>query len=360
MLLLGLATVFLCLVSLVSSALVLLIRRLAGGAPLPGYWRRVLIIHLLLIPFYLFVVVPVSLGMIAPSLVGTRPDERFYAGPWIRADGSWQLQRRQGSGQARLKKAEDLRPVEEFRRDIESSDGLQLRGYLIPPLAPANGVTVLLVHGLFRGGLELEPIAAMFRELGAEVMLLELRSHGASEKSSFSFGPRESLDVIAAVEWLQGQGREKIALFGISLGTAAVALACDRLEGISALVLEAPMGEFLETAHGMLGLGRMGIPQPFRSIMLTALGWRLGIDWEEVRPGDHLAALSADIPVLLIGGGLDQRMPPDSVRAIYASLATREDLKELWIREDSGHGAVSQDDPEGYRRRLAQILDQIR
>ncbi|MHC5065436.1 MAG: alpha/beta hydrolase family protein [Planctomycetota bacterium] len=360
MLLLGLATAFLCLVSLVAAALVQLIRSFSGHPPATGYWRRVLLIHLLLIPFYLFGMVPITLGMIAPNLVGTRPDERFYAGPWIRADGSWQLQSRQRPGAVRSGRPADARSDTDFIRDIESSDGLRLRTYLVPPIAPAKNVTVVLVHGLFRGGLELEPIAAMFRELGAEVMLLELRSHGASEASSFSFGPRESLDVIAAVEWLQAQGREKIVLFGVSLGTAAVALACERLRGISALVLEAPMGEFLETAHGMLGLGRMGIPQPFRGIMLAALGWRLGIDWDDVRPGEQLAALPEDTPVLLIGGGLDQRMRPESVREIFTSLPTREDRRELWIRADSGHGSVSQDDPEGYKQRLARILERIR
>ena len=315
---------------------------------------------LLLAPVCLFGLVPIGIGWFGPSLVGTRTDESFYAGPWIREDGTWVLQARRVRDQPAASPPADIRPIEGYRRDLRSEDGFELRAYLVPPEGVQAKISVVLVHGLFRGGLELESIATMFRDLGAEVLMLELRDHGGSDRGTFTFGRDESLDVVAAVEWLRSQGRGQIVLFGISLGSAAVSLACERLRGIAGMVLDAPMDDLHQTAHRVLGGAQMDIPQPFRSIILTAMEWRLGMSLSEVRPKESLSRLPADMPVLLIGGDRDRRMPPEVVRGIFDGLAARGDLKEIWIRPGSGHGSVSKDDPEGYRERLAHFMAKIR
>jgi pimeloyl-ACP methyl ester carboxylesterase len=84
-----------------------------------------------------------------------------------------------------------------------------------------------------------------------------------------------------------------------------------------------------------------------------------GHDLESIRPGDALRALGPDVPVLVIGGGLDGRMPPDEVTALYESLPNPRGTKELWILPDADHGDVWKEDPAGYRRRIEAFVARV-
>jgi hypothetical protein len=63
--------------------------------PAPRYWRHTLAWHAGLIVLHLFVTVPLLLGFLIPRGVGTRPDERWYEGPILAADGTWEHQSRE-------------------------------------------------------------------------------------------------------------------------------------------------------------------------------------------------------------------------------------------------------------------------
>lgn len=357
---------------LVPSLLAALVLRLVllGMRRRPAlYWRRTLYLHLLLIPIYAFLVIPGALGFLAPRFVDTREDEQAYAGPRIVA-GDWVMQSR-GSLETEemglvVVAGEVLARSRELAISFSSADGTSLQAYLVPPLDAEPVATVVMVHGLFRNALELERAGDMFRRNGAEVCLLELRNHGGSGSTLFSFGLHESEDVESAVQHLQARpGREKdpVVLFGVSLGTAAVALAAPRIENLAGVVLDAPMDDLLSTAHRMLSVSRgrvVGIPNPFRSLMIRSVELWSGYRMSEVRPLDVLASLPADLPVLLIGAGLDARMPPDTVTNIYESLQSPEGVKELWILEGAEHGRVWEKDPRGYEERIVRLLDRLR
>jgi pimeloyl-ACP methyl ester carboxylesterase len=75
-----------------------------------------------------------------------------------------------------------------------------------------------------------------------------------------------------------------------------------------------------------------------------------------VQPARALRALDPAVPVLLIGAGDDQRMPPENVRALFAALPTLPERKWLWICEDAEHGKVWEAAPEEYQRWLEQLL----
>ena len=112
---------------------------------------------------------------------------------------------------------------------------------------------------------------------------------------------------------------------------------------------------------GRPGRGRrsFAIPQPFRSLIFAAIELWSGFSFADVRPRDALRALPPETPVLFVGGGEDQRMPPEVVRQLFEGLPTRPELKTLWIRPDSRHGKVWSDDPDGYRARIAELLDRV-
>jgi fermentation-respiration switch protein FrsA (DUF1100 family) len=81
---------------------------------------------------------------------------------------------------------------------------------------------------------------------------------------------------------------------------------------------------------------------------------------DDVQPIEVLATLAHDLPVLIVGGGEDDRAPPETVRELFARLPMPEAKKRLWIRDGSGHGDVWKDDPAGYRERLAWWISSLR
>jgi pimeloyl-ACP methyl ester carboxylesterase len=327
------------------------------------FWRRALWAHVGLVPAFALLGVPAGLGFFATRLVHTRLDEAGYRGPRFDDQGNWLLQSR-----ASLREFPETGHAR-HAVTFASGDGLPLRAFLVAPQGGARRPPVVLVHGLFRGALELEPVAAHFRELGAEVLLLELRNHGDSGRAPATFGVDESQDVLAAVRFLRarpGHERDRVILFGVSLGGVAVALAAPQVENLAALVLDAPLDDLRSTGERMLNLApqpgrrRIAIPQPFRWLTLQSVALWSGVALAEIQPVRALRTLPADLPSLIVGGGDDLRAPPDVVRGVYAALAAPEGVKELWIREGSDHGSVWTDDPAGYRARLERLVGRIR
>ncbi len=348
--------------TVVLAAVLRIVLAIARRSP-KRFWRRTGIVVLVSVPIHLFITMPVVLGWMGSRIPQTRGDESAYAGPRIGPDGSWMVQSKdtldaEARGEIPVDPATTA-ATRELEVRFTAADGIALRAFLVPPLRKVPLCSVVLVHGLFRGGLELEPVADMFRDLGAEVLLLELRNHGASERAPATFGLGESLDVIAAAEYLRRDPARRtrpLVLFGVSLGTAAVGMAADRIEELGGLVLDAPMDQLAPTAHRMLG-GRLAMPQPFRSLVLSSLEMWSGFDIEAVRPGDVLRQLDPATPVLLIGGSEDKRMPPNEVQELFDGLPTQPDRKQLWIRPGSDHGSVWRDDPASYARHLKDFLE---
>jgi alpha-beta hydrolase superfamily lysophospholipase len=216
--------------------------------------------------------------------------------------------------------------------------------------------------------MEVEPVAAMFRDLGADTLLLELRNHGGSEARPFTFGLHEKQDVLAAVAYLRarpGGIPGPLILFGVSMGGVAVARAAPEIPELAGLVLDAPMTDLAGTLHRQLGRiewqGRQGLGLPDFYVSLVALSIELwsGFDLDEVRPIDQLAALPATLPVLCIGAGRDVRVPPPVVREAFAALRSPAPLKQLWIAAEARHGHVWSTHPVQYRQHLEALFGRV-
>ncbi len=324
-------------------------------------WRRVWIAAALLIPLHAFGTVPAVLGVAAARfLVHTRGDESDYAGPELDDQGHW---RTQGRGHV-------LPGPSPYAISLTAADGVRLRAFAVPPPGAATPrAVVVLAHGLFRGGLELDPVAADFHALGCHVVMVELRNHGGSGRAVATFGRDERLDVRAAVDWVrarQALRNRPLVLFGVSLGTAAVMFAAAEIEPPpDALVLDSPIDDVRATADRMLGEGprgraALGFPEPFRALVLDWLELAAGVDLASPRPIDALRGMAPVSAALVVGGELDRRTPPDVARAVFAAVPVRDAADEqLWIRPGSGHGDVWRDDPAGYRARLEWLLGRL-
>jgi alpha-beta hydrolase superfamily lysophospholipase len=367
--------------------------------PLVRFWPRVLWIHLGLLVLHTVVVVPVGLGSLVSTITQTRGDERSYRGPRIAADGTWLVQTREtlsteeatrtgmpaqpfidettgeqkvpvagapGAGitdKAELAKLDAA--AEKLQMPMKSADGLPLRGFLVPARSPPRFGAVC-VHGLFRSAFELETVGSMLRDLGGEVLLVEYRNHGGSGRAKATFGTNESRDVAAALavmrDWPKTKDRP-LVLFGVSLGTVAAALAAPDAPRLAALILDAPIDDLHDAGDRMLegfaSRRNQGptIPGPIRSLMLFGAGTFGGVDFEHADVRGALSRLPKSIAVLLVSAGQDDRVPVDSVRALYDRLPTDPAKKDLWIVPDAKHGKVWEVDPAGYRQHLEQLLE---
>lgn len=333
------------------------------------FWSRVLLAHAVLVPLYVFIVTPALVAILASSRIGTRGDERSYAGPRIKTDGTWVMQSRATLlDEKRGRSMPDPALVASAAAatvNFETDDGVSIRAFQVQPVRTPPRCSVVLLHGLFRGGLELEAPASMFRDLGAETLLVEMRNHGASGRAPPTFGLNEKNDVLAAAAWLRRapeRAARPLVIYAVSLGTAAAMRAAPDIPGLSGIVLDAPMEDLVSTAHRMLSEqprpGRRGLAvfEPFRTLLIKSLEAWNGFSFADVRPIDDVARLRPDLPALVIGGSDDARMPPASVRAVFDRIPSRPDLKTLWIRPGADHGQVWNDDPEGYRSHLEAFL----
>lgn len=363
------ATVF-TLGTLVPVALLGLVLSLLGRCGRP-FWPRLLWLHAGLFLLHLFLTFPAVLGYVGSRLIGTRPHERTYAGPRLDGKGAllvqdWDsLAREMAAGTPGV--AADVAAAAAARmRTIPSSEGVVLRAFRLearqePPVAVA-----VLVHGLFRSAMELEPVAAMLRDQGCECWLVELRNHGGSGRAPFTGGLRESDDVVAAVAHVRAEparANAPIVLFGVSLGTVAVSLALPRIERVAGVVLDSPIDDLSSAARRMLSFHRehdrrsfFSMGEPWQSAVVAALGAWSDFEVADVVPSDVLATLPHDLPVLLIAAGHDDRAPGPTVERMFDRLPMPAERKALWIAEDAHHGDACRSAPVAYAERLRWLL----
>jgi alpha-beta hydrolase superfamily lysophospholipase len=343
--------------------------------PLRPFWRRFLGVHLLLFVVHLGFTFPLLLGLLGSRGLDTKPPERGYAGPRLDAAGVLLVQDEHSllaerRGERALPPPEVLAAAAAREQRLRTRDQVGLRAFRLEPKVEPPVATCVLVHGLFRCAIELEPVAAMLRDLGCECWLLELRNHGGSERAPFTGGLREREDVLAAVAAARAvPGREAtpLVLFGVSLGSLAVSMALPEIEGLAGLVLDAPMADLTEAAHRLMqfrrgGAGRswLQIDEPWRSMVLLALQQWSDFRAADVSPAVVLSQLPIDLPVLLVGGELDDRAPPQSLQRLLESLPMHPGCKELWLVPGSGHGKAFLDQPSQYSARLAALLSRLR
>ncbi len=331
--------------------------------PQRRYWRGIAWAHALLLLAHAMLTFPLLMGWWGSRGVSTRGDERAWLGPRFEGE-EWIVQRRR-----QLARAED--PGRVVEPEMIPCGDVRLRAFRVPQpagLARPRAV-VVLVHGLFRCALEVEDPARMFRRQGCEVWLVDQRNFGGSDRAPATFGIEESRDLVAVVQHVQkaeGNAGVPIVLFGVSLGTVSIAMALPHLPDVAGVVLDAPVVDFLATARRMMSGPRPGgrksrfsIDEPFQSLVLLSLERWSGNDLQDVQPAAALCGLDSRLPVLLIAGENDTKVPAIEVGRLYDSLPMRTGTKELWVAEGAGHGDAWELRAADYERRLAEFVDRI-
>ena len=369
-----LAALFFSSVTMVFVLIVGLVRWLLSR-PQRHFWPVVGWSHLGLFTIHLFVTFPVFLGWFGSRQLQSRGLEQRYDGPRIAVDGEMAMQTwgtlKSERDTGVLSVGEDIAEAARKRaHSVPSSDGVTIRAYRLEAKVEEPVAVAVLVHGLFRSSMELEPVANMLRNRGCECWLVDQRNHGRSTRAPFTGGLRESDDVVAVVEYVRAQpGRAKtpLVLFGVSLGTIAVSLALPRIDNVAGVLLDAPIDDLTAAAHRMMEFNRPGdkrsmtyLYEPWRSLILTSLGAWSDFSPADVSPIEQLATLPHDIPVLVVGEELDDRAPPQTVRNLFERMPQHEGVKELLEVPGVGHGRAFLESPVAFDQALGRLLERLR
>ena len=193
--------------------------------------------------------------------------------------------------------------------------------------------------------------ARFLRAAGYSTLLIDLQATGESAGKSITFGWRERLDVVAAVQMLrQTSPGEPIGIIGISLGGAATVFAASEID-VQAVVLEAVYPTLERALENRMRMRFGQVGAAVAPLLLGQVKGRLGVSASEVSPLDRIARFQC--PVLLIGGTLDQHTTPEDTRLLYAAAGQP---KELWFIEGAAHvdffGAVG----ASYERRVLEFF----
>ena len=211
----------------------------------------------------------------------------------------------------------------------------QLFGWLLP--VPGATTTLVILHGWGGNAEQMLPMALPFHRAGMNVLLVDARNHGRSDRDTFSSLPRFAEDLENTIEWLKRtypKYSRKIALLGHSVGGGAVLLTASGRSDIDAVISvsafahpEWMMRRFLKRVH---------IPAPLITFIIRYVEWVIGYRYEEIAPINTICHIKC--PVLLVHGKADRTVPVED------TLAIERECKQPYIRvlmvENAGHESV--------------------
>jgi fermentation-respiration switch protein FrsA (DUF1100 family) len=220
---------------------------------------------------------------------------------------------------------------------FRNAEGLKLYGWLFHSTTQPSAATVVYAHGNGGNLSYCDWVGAELAARGFDVLLFDYRGYGRSEGEAE--GERGLYaDAEAAYDFVtreRGAPAGRVALYGQSLGTAAVAdVAARRVCG--ALVLESG----LSSAGEMAGTIMPWLPRFVRGLTKNKL--------------DTVSKLPrVRCPVLVVHGDRDRIIPVEQGRTLFAAAP---EPKRLLIIEGAGHNDLSNVGGEKYIDTLAEFI----
>ena len=214
---------------------------------------------------------------------------------------------------------------------LVTEDQVTLEGWFIR--SSHSTKTIILVHGF---GMNKGEVLKRTYYLAKAYNLLYLDCRGAGDSSGHSeAGLQESKDIRAAVEYLRKEHpdlAQEIALYGISMGSAAAAYYTATEGGIKCLVLESSYFSFKNVAKRWMW---KHAKIPYFPLVASL------ISWKEYRMGQKVETFALQntasritCPVLMIQGEKDKLTPVAKAQKTYNLLTGP---KELWVVPQAGH-----------------------
>lgn len=243
-------------------------------------------------------------------------------------------------------------PAQAFENiDVETDEGLRLKGWYVPVENPLGTVILLHGHGGTRSGVVAEMKA--FNSMGYNACAIDFRAHGQSGGNVSTIGYNETADLMAAYDFVKARGETRIILWGISLGAATIIKAMDDYPELNPerVILEMPFGTLEKAVEARLRM--MNLPeQPFAALLTFWGGLQQGFWAFNHKPEDYAKEL--DVPVLLQWGRNDSRVSEEETSTILENIPV--DDKRLVVYENSGHESLLKKEPAKWVTNVGAFL----
>jgi uncharacterized protein len=199
----------------------------------------------------------------------------------------------------------------------KTNDGLELCGSYCEPAADPKGV-VAVFHGI--GCERYRSILPGIVQWGYVGVSFDFRCHGASQGTVTTYGWEERRDVGAVVAAIRSRWPgKKIAVWGISLGGAALCYDADEVRELDAVVLESTYRDIDSAFEKRVLTFAPAWSVPLALPIKWLVGLRLGVSPDQMRPVDFVARLRPE-RTLITTGDKDVWAGPDDLGALAAAL----------------------------------------
>ena len=217
---------------------------------------------------------------------------------------------------------------------------------------------MLLIHGYADTKVGAIAWAPTLHAIGWNILAIDLRAHGESGGRDVTAGFYERHDVNQVINQFRAarpRETESFAIFGVSLGKAAVAVATAATrDDLTAVILESPFADYRRavTAHGQM----RGLPGGMlRDAAIRLAEYISKADFQAVRPEALIANVRC--PIMLIHAGNDPFIPTEDADALEEAIKKRNNPKDVrWSIESAGHVLGLAADENEYRQRIADFL----
>jgi dipeptidyl aminopeptidase/acylaminoacyl peptidase len=243
------------------------------------------------------------------------------------------------------------------RVSFVTEDGVTLAGWLVGPDDRARKAPAIIIcHGLGANKSDFSDLAVHLARRGYWTLAFDFRAHGESGGSRSSLGYHEQKDVKAAHTFLlsrQGIDRDRIGIFGFSLGGSTAILAAGSTGKFAAVAADSAFTSLRDQAREAI-TGFYHLPA-FPFVNLAVLGYELYFQTgtRSIAPESVIAGISP-VPVLIIAGEGDDMIPVENGRRLFAAAG---EPKELWIIPVSGHGGTVAAAGNEYGKRVGDFFD---
>ena len=239
------------------------------------------------------------------------------------------------------------------RWEIEAADGLKLSAIYLPAEKNQHK-TAIVAHGYMGNAETMSEYAKMYHDWGYNVLVPDARGHGKSEGDYIGFGWDERKDY---QQWIQQvlkeNKREKITLFGLSMGAATVMMTSGEVlpENVVSIVEDCGYssinGELAYQLKDMFNLPAFPLIPVTSLVTKIRAGYFFG-------SGDTVKQLAKNTrPIFFIHGEEDKFVPYSMLEEVYQATSAP---KEKWTVPGADHAKSFSMDKELYKEKVHTFL----
>lgn len=288
------------------------------------------------------------------AYIGNMAYEEFYDAPWDQLLGI-ENHSRDVSTVRQWEKERGWEPVR-----VNGQDGTILRGTYIENRHDSHK-TVILIHGLYQNRSMCLPYMEVYRRLGYNILLIDLRGHGESEGAHTEWGIREIDDLAMWCQWLRNRDEQmSIGLHGVSLGAAMALLYAGSEYGkdLSFVVADSSYGNIISLGREKLwqasgdkrAIWSYDLLDPF---FQAAMFYHTHKTVSSLEPAQAVKRMK--MPVLFLHGSDDALVPVKTAKSLYDNCTSPK--KELYIFADSPHAVGIETDRSEYLRVVSRFIE---